>query len=441
LICEICHSCFPIEEGDRRPLEETTKGLNVEAEPTPQPVNPTADQIGSADLVVGVLTELDSNAMAKMCEALRTLPGPLRIAVLRDDPQKAPAPVNSETTQERALVFHVPSLFAKPSAAATGVLGMSETYQSVFAAAEKLLARGCCILASKLEAATPLWAWRIAQPLFEGQADLVLPHYTPHKFEGLLNASIIAPMLRALYGKRVNNPMGPDFGVSRRLFQRMLATGAGGNHLHPLASLTPMALCQNLQIVEVHFGTRIYPAADWTNMSSVLANVLAPVFVDMERNAAFWQRARVSVPVPVIGEPFPLSPDSSVVDERALVESFQLANRELQEIWGLVLPPSSLFELRKLARLPMEQFRMPDELWVRIVYDFALAHRLRTISRDHLLRSMTPLYLGWVASYAHDLTLAGATSPERRLERLSLAFEAGKSYLVSRWRWPDRFNP
>jgi hypothetical protein len=70
-----------------------------------------------------------------------------------------------------------------------------------------------------------------------------------------------------------------------------------------------------------------------------------------------------------------------------------------------------------------------------------LAHRLRTISRDHLLRSMTPLYLGWVASYVHDLTSGGAISPERRLERLSLAYEAGKSYLVSRWRWPDRFNP
>ena len=124
-----------------------------------------------------------------------------------------------------------------------------------------------------------------------------------------------------------------------------------------------------------------------------------------------------------------------------MVESFQLGNRELQEVWGLVLPPSTLFELRKLARLPVEQFRIPDELWVRIVYDFAIAHRLRTISRDHLLRSMTPLYLGWVASYAQDLKASGAPTSEGRLERLSLAYEVGKPYLVSRWRWPDRFNP
>jgi hypothetical protein len=75
------------------------------------------------------------------------------------------------------------------------------------------------------------------------------------------------------------------------------------------------------------------------------------------------------------------------------------------------------------------------------VFDFALAHRLRTINRDHLLKSMTPLYLAWVASYAHDLETGGATALEQRLERLSLAYESGKPYLVSRWRWPDRFNP
>jgi hypothetical protein len=252
-------------------------------------------------------------------------------------------------------------------------------------------------------------------------------------------------MTRALYGKRVNNPMGPDFGVSQRLFQRMLAArngrATGGNRPHPLASLTPMALCQNLQIAQVHLGTRCHPPTDWKNMSSVLADVLTPVFLDMERNAACWQRTRFSAAVPGIGESGPSGQDTGTVDTRPMIESFELGNRELQEIWSLVLPPSTLFELRKLSRLPLEQFRMPDELWVKIVYDFALAHRLRTISRDHLLRSMTPLYLGWVASYANDLLASGTTSPERRLERLSLAYEAGKSHLVSRWRWPDRFNP
>ena len=77
--------------------------------------------------------------------------------------------------------------------------------------------------------------------------------------------------------------------------------------------------------------------------------------------------------------------------------------------------------------MSLEQFHMPDELWVRIVYDFALAHRLRTINRDHLLRSMTPLYLAWVASYARDLETAVAAALEQRLERYVSAYESGKA--------------
>ncbi|MGH9175499.1 MAG: hypothetical protein ACRD1H_14130, partial [Vicinamibacterales bacterium] len=72
---------------------------------------------------------------------------------------------------------------------------------------------------------------------------------------------------------------------------------------------------------------------------------------------------------------------------------------------------------------------------------FALSHRLRTISRDHVLRAMTPVYLAWAASFAQQLTEATPGAFEDRLERLCAAYETEKTYLLSRWRWPDRFNP
>ena len=81
---------------------------------------------------------------------------------------------------------------------------------------------------------------------------------------------------------------------------------------------------------------------------------------------------------------------------------------------------------------------MPDELWARIVYDFALAYRLRRIGRSHLLGALTPLYLGWVASYAKDIGEATVVEADRRVEIVAQAFEANKPYFVSRWRWPDR---
>jgi hypothetical protein len=101
----------------------------------------------------------------------------------------------------------------------------------------------------------------------------------------------------------------------------------------------------------------------------------------------------------------------------------------------------TLLELKKLTRCAPESFRMPDELWVRIVYDFALAYRLRTINRGHLMGALTPLYLGWVASYVQEVAIRSPLAAEQRFEQLARAYEEGKPYLVSRWRWPDRFNP
>src|SRR5580698_4811159 len=83
--------------------------------------------------------------------------------------------------------------------------------------------------------------------------------------------------------------------------------------------------------------------------------------------------------------------------------------------------------------MPPENFRMPDTLWVRIVYDFMLAFRLRTINRGHLLGALTPLYLAWTAS--HLTLISKGTPPEKHIQDLAIAFETDKPYLVSRWRW------
>jgi hypothetical protein len=232
--------------------------------------------------------------------------------------------------------------------------------------------------------------------------------------------------------------MGPDFGLSGKLMQRVSEQDPRAN---PFATIASTAAAGGFQVCESHLGARTQPSTDWMNLSSLLADILGPVFLEMEKKASFWQSLRGSVAVPGFGSSESLSEDGQTVDVRPMIESFQLGAQNLSDVWSLVLPPTTLFELRKLARVPVNQFRMGDDLWARIVYDFALGHRLRMINRDHLLRSITPLYLGWIASYALELETAGSVEVDSRIERLAKAYETGKSYLVSRWRWPDRFNP
>ncbi len=416
----------------------------AETSTLPEQAKQQIEQIGTVDLVIGLADQGASDDLAgiagKTREALAQLAKPVRTVLLHRSSNTAPvaaeAGIDGDSLQ--LLAYSPPA--ARPPVMLVETI--SDAYRSIGDVAQSLDARACIMLASSSESLTPEWIYRLAGPILDQNFDLVAPCYAPHKFEGLLNHAILYPVTRALYGKRILNPLGPDFGFSSRLFQILLVDSSknrvGGTRL-PL--IAPEAIIRGLNVCQAQLGRRVYPPVDWKNLDSILANVLDPLFLGIERDAPFWQHVRTSEAVPTYGDP-PLATEENIqVDTKRLIDPFKLGFRNLREIWGLVLPPSALLELTKVDRLPPEQFRIPDELWTNIVYDFALAYHLRTLGRDHLLRAMTPLYLGWVASYAIEVESLGTAAVQRRLDRLCAAYESRKPYLVSRWRWPDRFNP
>jgi hypothetical protein len=188
---------------------------------------------------------------------------------------------------------------------------------------------------------------------------------------------------------------------------------------------------------QAEVGERSLPQPATADLNTMLAQVVGSLFADVEAKASIWQRVRVA---PAF-RPGPANSGPAVAMEeiRSAIEAFRLAYSNLLEVWALVLPPQSLLGLKRLAAAPAESFAMPDPLWARIVYDFLLAYRLRTLNRNHLLGALTPLYLAWVAS--HLLQTGEGIDPERHIQLVAAAFEADKPYMVSRWRWPDRFNP
>jgi hypothetical protein len=333
--------------------------------------------------------------------------------------------------------FIVEPKLAQDQAALAQTFGQS--FRAVFDLAEKLDAKGCVILSSDPSTVTADWVRLLVTPVIQDGYDLVTPCYGTNPFDGMMNRAIVYPMVRALYGKRVRNPMGPDVGISCRL---LLLMGAGVKpRLHPLVSLVAEAIATEMRTCQVHLGARIYPALDWNDLSPLLSQLLDALFLDVGRFARWWQRSRVSQPVLEFGQHLPVPGAAAAPDISQLMEGFQSGSRGLVEVWETILPPSTLVELRQLAQEPAASFRMPDETWARIVYDFAIGHRHRAKSRGPLLRAFTPIFLGWAASYALEIAGAAPDAVEHRIEELCVAFEATKPYFVSRWLWPDRVNP
>ena len=175
-------------------------------------------------------------------------------------------------------------------------------------------------------------------------------------------------------------------------------------------------------------------------LSTTAAQLLGVVFADIERQVRVWQRVRGSAAVIRVGTS-PAHGPAPAIDAAALAESFRRAYRDLHDVWEEVLPPLSILQWRRLTTVPQDAFRVPDAVWARTVYDFMMGHRLRVIPRPDLLHSLTPLYLAWLASFVLETQGAPAEAIDARLARVRTAFEQEKRYLVSQWRWPERFKP
>jgi glucosylglycerate synthase len=328
--------------------------------------------------------------------------------------------------------------YAPTAISATPWILTAADYLNTYRLAQENHASACLLLGAESQSLHPEAIRALAKSAL--QSDLSLAHYDLGPREGLVNSAILYPVTRALFGTRPRFPLAIDVALSLRMAERLAATAqrstaAGQNDafLWPLSE----AAVANCSIAEVNVVPRTLPQPVAPDLNALLAQIAGSLFADVDAKAAFWQRARSSQTPQPITQTAPAAEQPP--DIASMLDAFSLAYTNLHEIWSLVLPPNSLLGLKKLSVMPPETFRMPDNLWARIVYDFILAYRLRTINRGHLLGALTPLYLAWAAS--HLTLISHGTAPEKHVQDLAVAFETDKPYLVSRWRWPDRFNP
>jgi hypothetical protein len=342
------------------------------------------------------------------------------------------APQHSADSPLRLLPYAVTTVSASP-----WILTAAD-YLNTYKLAQENHATACVLLGAEAHSLHPEAIRAMARSAL--QSDLTVAHYNLGPREGLVNSAILYPVTRALFGTRPRYPQAIDLGLSLRMAERLAAaaqrfTAAAQNDafLWPLSE----AASASFSIAEVDIGPRTLPQPAVPDLNALLAQITGSLFADVDAKAAFWQRARGVQPANPNNHAAPSAEPPA--DIAPMLDAFRLAYTNLQEIWSLVLPPNSLLGLKKLSLMHPESFRMPDNLWARIVYDFILAYRLRTINRGHLLGALTPLYLAWAAS--HLTLISSGTAPEKHIQDVAVAFETDKPYLVSRWRWPDRFNP
>ena len=308
---------------------------------------------------------------------------------------------------------------------------------ALLAAAHRLEARALVLLDADLALVRKDWLEALIEPVLRDEADYVSPAYSRSVWEGTLTTNLLAPLTRALYGRPIQQVMGGCAAVAGAAIGSWLLPGSETADWQPHGAslwLTTAALASGARITEVELDRKVVtPGGPQPDVATILVRTVGPLFALMERYASAWLERASSVPVGR-DHPAPLRADSRIPDVERMVRAFDLGLKDLLPVWEQIVPESTLAELYPLALLAADEFRLSPRLWATLVSDFAVAYHERRLPREHLLRALTPLYLGRVAAFIVHARETPLERVPQLFETIDRAFEQEKERLVARWR-------
>jgi len=417
--------------------------------PLPAAVEAQLAGIGRADILVGIPSYNNARTIGHVVRAAAAglrehFPGAKSIIVNSDggstDGTQEIVAGTDQAETEKILVTHPSLPVAKIVTPYHGIPGKGSAFRTIFHIADRLGVRACAVVDSDLRSIQPAWFQLLLGPVMDGRVDYVAPLYWRHKLDGTITNGIVYPLTRALYGRRIRQPIGGDFGFSGDLARTYLSKPVWETDVARFGIdiwMTTTAVAEGFRVGQAFLGAKIHDAKDpGGDLTPMMTQVVGSCFALVGTYADAWPKVRGSDPVPVFGEPQAARAEPIAVNVERMRSIFAQGLEDLGEIWGKILPDALLAGLGAIAAAPPSDFRVPDPLWAEVVYRFALAHHRGILPRDHLLSSLIPLYLGRTASFFLEMWDAEPEEVEARIEGLALAFEGLKPLLQGEWDRP-----
>ncbi|MBE0425727.1 MAG: glycosyltransferase [Nitrospirae bacterium] len=410
-------------------------------------INDELDKIREADILIGIPSYNNARTIGHVVKAVQA-------GIMKYFHDKKAVLVNSDGGStdgtmdvvrdtkiedfQSVLLHHRVEPVLKIATPYHGIPGKGSAFRTIFEIAGRLNVKVCAVVDSDLRSISPEWIELLIKPVMEGGFDYVAPLYHRHKFDGTITNSIIYPLTRALYGKRVRQPIGGDFGFSGNLAGFYLTKNVWETDVAKYGIdiwMTTTAIANNFKVCQSFLGAKIHDPKDpGADLSSMLFQVVGATFDLMETYHEVWKVIKGSETVPTFGFRYDVGLEPVSVNLERMIEKFRLGVKELSELWKTFIPSEIMDFIHRAAKLSKEDFYLPDELWVDIIYNFAIASHRKIMNREHLLKSLTPLYIGKIASFVIEAWDSSAIEVEEKIEKLCITFENKNNLIIENWQ-------
>ena len=321
-----------------------------------------------------------------------------------------------------------------------GVKGKGNNFLNLFEASIELSAKAIIVVDADLKSITPNWIRYLGEPLLD-QFDYVAPIYARHKYDGSITNHIAYPMLRSLFGLRVRQPIGGDFGFSGKLARAFLAEKLWNDKIANFGIdiwMTTIAIARRFNVCQAFLGTpKVHKPKDpATELGPMFIQVISTLFDLMINFEFIWKDTYESRPSNIYGFGLGIDekPPAVHVSTGKLFKSFKDGFNKYGAIWEEIIPKPEMMEINQLKKFKdKNRFYFHSDLWARILANYAVAYRDDQIDRNKLIQSMIPFYHSRILSYVNKTVDSSIKDAEEYLENINRVFEDEKYYLIARW--------
>jgi glucosylglycerate synthase len=347
-----------------------------------------------------------------------------------------------------------------------GTGGKGAALWTIFEMAAALEVQALVVVDSDLRSIAPEWIELLAGPIIKGGYDFVAPLYARHKHDGTITNNVTYPLTRALYGLRIRQPIGGDFGVSGDLVRHYLAAGDWTQEVSKFGIdiwMTTEAVSGGFAICQTRLGAKVHDPKDpGADLGPMFRQVVTTILRLAVRNADRWTAVRGSHDIPAYGFERLADPPPLEVNVLRLLSEFNAAALTMEPTWRSMLAKETAESVLGLAedagriadevRAKLELgtpglstpttlamanaatgYTFPDDVWARVLYDLVVMARDEPARVDGFVAALVPIYFGRVASFVIENRDLSTERAEEHIERQAREFERLKPYLMERW--------
>lgn len=313
-----------------------------------------------------------------------------------------------------------------------GVKGKGNNFYNLFKTVVAMKAKTVIVVDADLKSITPEWIKNLAEPIMNGY-DFALPIYSRNKYDATITNHICRPLVYALLGKKIYQPIGGDFSFSSKINKYWLGKKwrKSTKYFGIDIFMTLGAILGKFKACQVKLGAKIHkPSAP--NLGPMFSQVAETLFEELINNKNQWKKGEKIEQLLVFSEKKMKKPQRLSVDYEAVKNmAMSLYKANYLGLKKGLMPETynKVVQIFTKGKLEMDQ-----ELWIQSVYDLLYSYDIATkANKPRLIEALKCLYWARIYFYSKKIKNFDSKRAEKEVQKQAQYFLKNKDYLLKKY--------